>query len=673
MDSDKSINKETTTDNTTDSVDKKEQRKQKNEEKKAKKLEAKEKKEKKKEEVKTKETTKKETTETKVPVQSKVLYYESNAKLVRHNKDQPIHVKNGEKNILITSALPYVNNVPHLGNLIGCVLSADVYARYCRAAGLNTLYICGTDEYGTATETKALEEKCTPKELCDKFHHLHKSIYDWFDIDFDYFGRTSTEVHTKITQEIFQQLKDEGYITKDEVEQFKCHNCDIFLSDRWIIGKCPHKTCGFEEARGDQCDGCGKLMNALELIDPKCKICKGVPSKIKSSHYFLELPSVEHKLRNWLEIVTKEWTTNSKSITYAFINDGLKPRCITRDLKWGVTVPTKDPDMLNKVFYVWFDAPIGYLSITENFIGGNKWEDWWKNPENVKLYQFMGKDNVTFHGVIFPSTLLGTGQNYTLVNQMSTTEYLNYENKKFSKTHNTGVFGDSAKNTNIPSEVWRYYLLASRPESSDTDFKWDDFMAKNNNELLANLGNLLHRILQFTANKFNKKTPKLTVDHISEKEINFFKKVRDLLLEYCSALDNVKIKEGLRVFMEISSLCNSYFQETEPWVIFKSNPEKCETVFNILLNFVRLLGSLAEPYMPSFSAKLYEILNINYDEAQSKLIKTINEFISKNNENSHMFLIKLNLISEGHEIRDPLPLFKKISEEEVAEFKKIYG
>ncbi len=467
-----------------------------------------------------------------------------------------------------------MNNVPHLGNLIGCVLSADVYARFCRMMGYNTLYICGTDEYGTATETKALEEKITPKELCDKFHHIHKSVYDWFDIDFDFFGRTSTEVHTKITQDIFDKLFQSGYVKKDEVEQFKCPNCLIFLSDRWVVGKCPLKGCGYEEARGDQCDGCGKLMNALELVSPSCKICKNSPVRTKSFHYFLELPSVETRLRAWLEDATKEWSNNSKSITYAFINDGLKARCITRDLKWGVKVPTEDPDMAEKVFYVWFDAPIGYLSITESFLGDNKWEEWWKDPENVKLYQFMGKDNVTFHGVIFPSTLIGTGDSYTLVNQMSTTEYLNYENKKFSKSQGTGVFGDSAKNTNIPSEVWRFYLLSNRPEQSDTDFKWDDFMAKNNNELLANLGNLIHRTLQFTAKYYNKKIPHFNNELLSERDINFLKKSLVLYRDYTDALNNVKIKEGLKCFMELSSIGNSYFQETEPWVLIKSEPQK---------------------------------------------------------------------------------------------------
>lgn len=409
-------------------------RKKKNEEKKQKKLEAKENKEKKKSETKTTTTKEKEINlnSTKELKSKAVQYYESEAKLIRPNKDQPVNVSETNRNILITSALPYVNNVPHLGNLIGCVLSADVFARFCRQRGYNTLYICGTDEYGTATETKALEEKVTPQELCDKYHQLHKAIYDWFDIDFDYFGRTTTEVHSKITQDIFNQLKENGLIDKNLVEQYKCLTCDTFLADRYIIGKCYHKPCTYQEARGDQCDGCGKLINALDLIDPYCKVCKSTPVIGKSYHYFLDLPIVENKLVDWVNEMANNWTHNSVSITKGFISEGLKKRCITRDLKWGVSVPTDDPDLADKVFYVWFDAPIGYLSITANFV--DDWEKWWKNPENVSLFQFMGKDNVTFHTVIFPSTLIGTGEKYTLVNNLSTTEYLNYEYKKFSKS-----------------------------------------------------------------------------------------------------------------------------------------------------------------------------------------------------------------------------------------------
>jgi methionyl-tRNA synthetase len=566
--------------------------------------------------------------------------------------------------------LPYVNNVPHLGNLIGCVLSADVYARFSRQMGKNTLYICGTDEYGTATETKALEEKVTPRELCDKYHKIHKEIYDWFNIDFDYFGRTSTEVHSKITQNIFNKLSVNGLIKKQAVEQYKCHKCDLFLADRYIIGKCSHKPCTYEEARGDQCDGCGKLMNALDLIDPKCKQCKSSPSLVKSHHYYLELPSTEEKLKEWIGKASKEgsWSNNSTTITYGFLSDGLKSRCITRDLKWGVSVPTEDEEMKNKVFYVWFDAPIGYLSITANFV--EKWEDWWLNPNDVKLFQFMGKDNVTFHTVIFPSTLIGTSTDYTLVHHLSTTEYLNYENKKFSKTHSTGVFGDNAKTTGIPSEVWRYYLLACRPEQSDTEFKWDDFMAKNNSELLANLGNLINRVLAFLFKYYEGKVPALT--NLTDQDNKFLDVIGKKVSDYISSLsglnngkfDGLRIKDGLRIFMELSAEGNAYFQETEPWVSIKTDPERytninfrCGNVINVLINFVRLLGLLGEPYMPAFSAKLYEIINIKYDEINSTLlgrIVTVNEGAFEISKDKI-----LSFVEAGHTINEPLPLFRK--------------
>jgi len=397
----------------------------------------------------------------------------------------------------------------------------------------------------------------------------------------------------------------------------------------------------------------------LELIDPKCKQCKSTPIQASSMHYYLELPNVESKLRDWVNQTSSEgkWSNNSKTITNAFLSEGLKPRCITRDLKWGVEVPTEEEDMKNKVFYVWFDAPIGYLSITANFIKDG-WEKWWKNPENVKLYQFMGKDNVTFHAVIFPSTLLGTENKYTLVHHLSTTEFLNYENKKFSKSNNIGVFGDQAKNTGIPSEVWRYYLLAVRPEQADTDFKWDDIMAKNNNELLSNLGNFVNRVLKFTGKNFNLKTPvfKKTKDLFIQKDKELLEQTKKLVSDYIYSLENVKIKDGLRTFMELSSLGNSYLQENEPWAIMKTNPQRAANVLFLMVCFVRLLGGLAEPYMPSFSAKLYELINLKYDQNGFKFFKTLNDAIEDQAKFEECFL---GLVKEEHEILDPLPLFKE--------------
>ncbi|ELK15312.1 Methionyl-tRNA synthetase, cytoplasmic [Pteropus alecto] len=332
-------------------------------------------------------------------------------------KQTPVLPVAGERNVLITSALPYVNNVPHLGNIIGCVLSADVFARYSRLRQWNTLYLCGTDEYGTATETKAMEEGLTPQEICDKYHVIHADIYRWFNISFDIFGRTTTPQQTEITQDIFQRLWNRGFVLQDTVEQLRCESCARFLADRFVEGVCPF--CGYEEARGDQCDKCGKLINAIELKKPQCKLCRSCPVVKSSRHLFLDLPKLEDRLEEWLgkTLPGSDWTSNARFIIRSWLRDGLKPRCITRDLKWGTPVPLEGFE--DKVFYVWFDATFGYLSITANYT--DQWERWWKNPEQVNLYQFMAKDNVPFHGLVFPCSALGAEDNYTLVSHLIAT------------------------------------------------------------------------------------------------------------------------------------------------------------------------------------------------------------------------------------------------------------
>ena len=478
------------------------------------------------------------------------------------NKDLPAEDRN---NVLITSALPYVNNIPHLGNIIGCVLSADVYSRYRKLQGDNVLYICGTDEYGTATEVKAMEEKKTPKEICDYYNEIHGKVYEWFDIAFDHFGRTSTEWHTKVTQEIFTSIQEQGKVTTEEMSQCHCEGCDLFLADRFIVGTCPY--CGFEDARGDQCDKCQKLMNnPTDLLNYYCHICKKQPEVKKTTHFFMKLPEIQQELSEWIDKASKKghWSDNSNTITKAWLNMGLREKCITRDLKWGVPVPVEGYG--HKVFYVWFDAPIGYISITANLLQED-YQRWWKNPEQVKLYQFMGKDNVPFHTVMFPSSLIASRQPWTLLHHISTTEYLNYEGGKFSKRNGTGVFGSHAieLGRDIPSEVWRYYLLVNRPEKSDSDFSWHDFMEKNNNELLANLGNLVHRALSFMYSRFDKKIPEYSKECADETETDFIGEMESRYERYKEYLNKVEIKEALKFSMEISSRGNKYLQDSKFW------------------------------------------------------------------------------------------------------------
>lgn len=540
---------------------------------------------------------------TSTPSQNGVLNPEVCITLDHHSRT--IKPLPNQRNILITSALPYVNNVPHLGNIIGCVLSADVYARYCRARGYNTLFICGTDEYGTATETKAIEEGVTCQELCDKFYTIHKKTYEWFGCDFDYFGRTPTEKHTKITQDIFDQIYKNGFCKTHTLNQLYCETHKSFLADRYVEGICPY--CKYHDARGDQCDGCGKLLNPTELIEPRCKLDKAKPINKETKHIFLDLETLQPELEKWVESSSKkgEWSQNTINITNAWLKEGLKERCITRDLKWGVDVPLED--FKEKVFYVWFDAPIGYMSITANYT--DEWKDWWKNPENVQLYQFMGKDNVPFHTVVFPSSELATKDKWTMLHHISTTEYMQYENQKFSKSRGVGVFGNHAEETGVPTSVWRYYLLSNRPETGDSMFTWSSFIQANNSELLANLGNLVNRVVKYANAKYEGVVPEYDVS--GPEEQNLIKDVNDILKSYNESLEAVKLSRGLKLAMEISAKGNQYLQENKiDNKLFLENRARCDVVVSTALNLIYLLSSVFYPYLPETSEAILRQLNL---------------------------------------------------------------
>ncbi|WJX84551.1 methionine--tRNA ligase [Trifolium repens] len=497
----------------------------------------------------------------------------------------------GKRNVLVTSALPYVNNVPHLGNIIGCVLSADVFARYCRLRGYNVIYICGTDEYGTSTEIKALQENCSPKQICDKYHAIHEEVYNWFNISFDKFGRTSSPEQTQVCHSIFKKLFDNKLLTEGTVKQHYCDTCERFLADRFVEGTCPTLECEYDYARGDQCDKCGKLLKQTDLTNPRCKVCKKSPRLRDTDHLFLELPLLKDKVENYINdmSVVGSWSNNAIKITNARLREGLERYSITRDLKWGVPVPHEKYS--NKVFYVWFDAPIGYVSITASYTPD--WEKWWKNPENVELYQFMGKDNVSFHSIIFPSTLLGTGENWTLSKTISVTEYLKYESGKFSKSNGVGLFGNDVKDTNIPVEVWRYYLLAVRPETSDADFTWPGLQAKLNSELLSNLGNFINRVLSFIAKPegkgYNSTIPTVP-DDVSGDTHGPTKKLADTvaayLEQYIEAMEKVNLKQGLKFAMSISHEGNAYLQQTAFWRLYKENLSLCSLVMKTAVGII---------------------------------------------------------------------------------------
>ncbi|MFP4484280.1 MAG: methionine--tRNA ligase [Spirochaetaceae bacterium] len=516
------------------------------------------------------------------------------------------------KRRLITSALPYVNNIPHLGNLIQ-VLSADVFARFCRLRGYETLYICGTDEYGTATETRAREEGITPQELCARYYAIHRDIYEWFNIAFDRFGRTSTPKQTEITQGIFLALYNNGYIKEREIEQLYSEKSDMFLADRYVRGTCPN--CGYVDARGDQCENCGKLLDPTDLINPRSIFDDSTPVLRKSRHLYIDLPAILPKLQSWIDDAARrgKWARNAVQMTQAWIRDGLRERAITRDLKWGIPVPLEG--FQDKVFYVWFDAPIGYISITANHT--DDWESWWKNPDNVELTQFIGKDNIPFHTVIFPSSLLGTGENWTLLHHMSSSEYLNYEGGQFSKSRGVGVFGNDAQDTGIPADVWRFYIFYNRPETSDFMFTWDDFQEKVNGELIGNLSNLVNRATSFISKYFQSEVASAEevagqgvavngAGEVVETWETFWREVERAETEITAHLENAELRDAFRKTFMLSSYGNRIFQQAEPWKTRKDNPEATKALLHHLIYLVRDLAILISPYIPDTGKRIAE-------------------------------------------------------------------
>ena len=515
------------------------------------------------------------------------------------------------KRRLVTSALPYVNNEPHLGNLIQ-VLSADCFARFSRLQGAETLYVCGTDEYGTATETRAAEEGVGERELCDRYWALHDRIYRWFSIAFDHFGRTSTPVQTEVTQAIFKKNDENGLITEHTIEQLYCPACERFLADRYVKGTCPH--CGYEKARGDQCEQCGKLLDPSELKSPSCASCGGEPHFRKTRHLYIDLPKNRERLEAWIAQASERgrWARNAVQMTQGWIRDGLRERAITRDLKWGIPVPRAGYE--KKVFYVWFDAPIGYISITGNWAAaaGRDWREavdyWWKRPDEVDLFQFIGKDNIPFHTVIFPSSLLGTGENWTMLHHMSSSEYLNYESGKFSKSEGRGIFGTDVMQSGIPADVWRFYIYYNRPEKSDALFTWKDFAEKVNAELIGNLGNLVNRTLSFVTRYYNGAAPAPAGNAL------FWGRVRELESEITEKLQWAALRDAYHKIFELTAFANKYFQDNEPWKKRVDAPKEAEGIIGDLTALLADIAVLTAPYTPAAAEKIAGFLGLTLEK-----------------------------------------------------------
>ena len=495
---------------------------------------------------------------------------------------------------LVTSALPYVNNVPHLGNLAGSILPADVYARFRRLNGDEVIYICGTDEHGTPITVSALKEGLKPQELCDKYHQIQKDAFNGFNIRFDNFSRTSRKPHYQLTTHFFEKLLANGLIVEKIVKQPYDSKAKMFLPDRYVEGTCPH--CGYSPARGDQCDGCGKVLDPEELKNPYSIITKEKPIFKETKHWFLKLPDFENKLKEWLES-RDHWSPNVKNFALGWIKGGLKERAITRDLDWGVPVPLENAE--GKVIYVWFDAPIGYISSTKEFFKGSEEQTdlWWKSPD-TKLVHFLGKDNVPFHAIIWPSLLLGVNEDYILPNYIAGYEYLNFEGKKFSKSLNHGIWVDEALKL-YPADYWRYALIALLPQTKDSDFSWEEFSRRVNDELNDIIGNFVHRSLTFLNAKFNGQVPEPKLGPAEEELLG---DIRATFRDTRELFSNYDLKGALNAVLRLAKKGNQYFNEQAPWQ--SDNPTALYTSIQI----DAALAILLSPFLPESAQKLWGLL-----------------------------------------------------------------
>ncbi|MFA5125423.1 MAG: methionine--tRNA ligase [archaeon] len=544
--------------------------------------------------------------------------------------------------VLVTSALPYVNNVPHLGNLVGSVLGADAFARFKRLEGNEVLFVLGTDEHGTTAEAKAVEEGLTPRQLVDKYFAIHKNIYDWFETSYDCLGRTSSKENAEITKHIFLKLHENGFLIEKETEQLYSENAKKFLSDRFVEGECPF--CHSKGARGDQCDACGNLLDQKDLINPISKLDGSKPVMKKTKHIYIDLPKLEPELRKWIDTKRNTWTTLALNITDQWLKQGLRERSITRDLEWGIPVPLDGWE--GKVIYSWFDAPIGYIGITIECLHED-WEKWWR-ADDITLYQFMGKDNVPFHSILFPAFLIGTREKFHLVDYLDSTAYLNYEDKKFSKSKGIGVFGDDAINSGIVSDVWRYYLFRIRPQSTDSVFEWNDFKGKINSELVGNYGNFINRVFSlnekfFDSIKQEKKSNKL------------LEQAKPLVEEYKHLMNKIHLREALVKVNEISALGNKYLQDQEPWIKVKTDKDAAGSVIAECIDLAKVLAVLYYPFVPAASEKVFGML----DEGK--------KIVEVGFENC------FEEIPRGKKVLRGEILFQKLEDEQVEELKKKFS
>ena len=535
---------------------------------------------------------------------------------------------------LVTAALPYANGGVHIGHLAGVYVPADIYVRYLRLKKREVLFICGSDEHGVPVTIRARKEGCTPQEVVDRYNKVIKESFEGFGISFDFFGRTTSEVHRQTASDFFRTLYDKGKFVEKESEQYYDEEAHTFLADRYITGECPH--CHAEGAYGDQCEKCGTALSPTELINPKSTVSGSQPVLRKTKHWYLPLDKHQQWLEPWITEQHKEWRTNVMGQCKSWFDMGLQPRAVSRDLDWGIPVPVEGAD--GKVLYVWFDAPIGYISNTKELLP-NDWEKWWKS-DDTRLIHFIGKDNIVFHCIVFPSMLKAEGS-YILPDNVPSNEFLNLEDDKISTSRNWAVWLDEYL-VDFPGkqDVLRYVLTANAPETKDNNFTWKDFQARNNNELVAVYGNFVNRALQLTQKYYEGVVP--AAGELTDYDRETIAEFQGVKAEVERLLETFRFRDAQKEAMNLARIGNKYLADSEPWKVIKTDPERVKTVLNLSLQLVANLAIAFEPFLPFSSEKLRDMLHI--EEAEWDRLGST------------------ELLPAGHVLGKPELLFEKIED-----------
>jgi methionyl-tRNA synthetase len=573
------------------------------------------------------------------------------------------------KRYTITAALPYTNGPVHIGHLAGVYVPADIYARYLRNTENDVLYVCGSDEHGVPITIKAKKEGVSPQDVVDKYHAIIKKSFEDFGISFDNYSRTSAKVHHKTATEFFKKLYNEGKFIEETSEQLYDEEANQFLADRFVVGTCP--KCGNEESYGDQCEKCGTSHNATDLINPKSAITGNTPTTKVTKHWYLPLDKYEKWLREWIVVGHKnDWKANVLGQVKSWLDDGLKPRAVTRDLDWGIPVPVEGAE--GKVLYVWFDAPIGYISSTKEWAEreGKNWEPYWKDKD-TKLIHFIGKDNIVFHCIIFPAMLKAEGS-YILPENVPANEFLNLEGDKISTSKNWAVWlHEYLEDFPDKQDVLRYALTANAPETKDNDFTWKDFQARNNNELVAIFGNFINRVVVLTNKYYDGIVPE--PNEFLDVDMETLEKLKKIPGIIGSSIERYRFREASQELINLARLGNKYLADEEPWKQIKENPERVKTIMYVALQIATSLSVVCEPFLPFTSTKLKNILNFrHYEERSDEVISSKNEIATTQKNESRNDELKWKDVSEktelivpNHQIGKPELLFAKIEDNEI--------